>query len=70
VTVRAVMRSGETFRLRSASVEEVMADVDEAVERSLTGSLSAANDIWLSTVTGGAVRYTEVVRFETGDEDG
>ncbi len=65
MSVRAHTANGESVLL-AAHLGENPDQVIEGISRgSLTGSAAPFADVWLSTESGGAIRYSEIVRLET-----
>lgn len=66
MVLRAWTYQGDDFVLEAGTLEDALA---EATSESLVGSVSVADETWLRTRDGGAIRYTQVERFEKGSDD-
>jgi len=66
MAVNAHTRAGTVFVLADVyqTPQDVLDTVNKFAATSLTGSLSAADDVWLVLERGGAIRYSEIVRLE------
>jgi hypothetical protein len=65
--LRAWTYQGDGFELEAGTLQEALA---EATSESLVGSLSAFGETWLRTSDGGAIRYSQVERFDKEEDTG
>lgn len=69
MTIRAFMKNGDEVDL-SPSLGQTPRDVIEGLtKRSITGSAAPLSDLWLETDEGEMIRYSDVARFASAEDE-